>query len=107
MIEAPAPLPAQDAVVPRGAALRRGLRANPLMTLGAVLCLLAVVVALFAPLLAPYPADAGSATHPFAVLRAPSPAHWFGTDNVGRDILSRVVFGTRVSPVVATRRFST
>ena len=39
MIEAPAPLPAQAAVVPRGEALRRGLRANPLMTLGAVLCL--------------------------------------------------------------------
>ena len=52
MIEAPAPLPAQAAVVPRGEALRRGLRANPLMALGAVLCLLAVVVALFAPLLA-------------------------------------------------------
>jgi peptide/nickel transport system permease protein len=101
MIEAPAPLPAQDVVLPRGAALRRGLRANPLMTLGAVLCLLVVVVAVFAPLLAPYPADAGSATHPFAVLRPPSSLHWFGTDNVGRDILSRVIFGARVSPVVA------
>ena len=101
MIEAPAPLPAQAAVVPRGEALRRGLRANPLMALGAVLCLFAVVVALFAPLLAPYPADAGSATHPFAVLQPPSAVHWFGTDNVGRDILSRVIFGTRVSPVIA------
>ena len=101
MIEAPAPLPAQDVAVPRGEALRSGLRANPLMALGAVLCLLVVVVALFAPLFAPYPADAGSATHPFAVLRPPSSLHWFGTDNVGRDILSRVIFGTRVSPVVA------
>jgi len=101
MIEAPVPLPAQDVAVPRGEALRSGLRANPLMALGAVLCLLVVVVALFAPLFAPYPADAGSATHPFAVLRPPSSLHWFGTDNVGRDILSRVIFGTRVSPVVA------
>jgi peptide/nickel transport system permease protein len=58
-------------------------------------------VALFAPLIAPYPADAGSATHPFAVLQPPSSLHWFGTDNVGRDILSRVIFGARVSPAVA------
>ena len=93
--------PAQAVVVPRGEALRRGLRANPLMALGAVLSLLVVVVALLAPLLAPYPADAGSATHPFAVLKPPSAVHWFGTDNVGRDILSRVIFGTRVSPLVA------
>ena len=71
------------------------------MALGAVLSLLVVVVALLAPLLAPYPADAGSATHPFAVLKPPSAVHWFGTDNVGRDILSRVIFGTRVSPLVA------
>src|SRR6266700_3085608 len=101
MIEAPAPLPAQAAVVPRGEALRRGLRANPLMALGAVLCLLIVAAALLAPVLAPYPADAGSATHPFAVLQAPSSLHWFGTDNVGSDVLSRVIYGTRVSPLIA------
>jgi peptide/nickel transport system permease protein len=101
MIEAPAPLPAQASAVPRGAALRRGLRANPLLVAGAVIALLIVLVALFAPLLAPYPADAGSATHPFLVLHPPSAQHWFGTDNVGRDILSRAVYGARVSPVVA------
>jgi peptide/nickel transport system permease protein len=100
MIAAPAPPPAQ-AAMPRGAALRRGLRANPLLVLGAVLSLLIVVVALLAPALAPFPGDAGSATHPFTVLRPPSAQHWFGTDNVGRDILSRVIYGTRVSPVVA------
>ena len=80
MIEAPAPLPAQAATVPRGEALRRGLRANPLLVLGAGLSLLVVVVALLAPLLAPFPADALAATHPFAVLRPPSAVHWFGTD---------------------------
>ena len=101
MIEAPTPLPAQASALPRGEALRRGLRANPLLVAGAVLSVLVVLVAVFAPLLAPYPADAGSATHPFMVLRAPSAQHWFGTDNVGRDILSRVIFGARVSPVVA------
>jgi peptide/nickel transport system permease protein len=101
MIEAPAPLPAQASTLPRGDALRRGLRANPLLVLGAALSLLIVVVALLAPVLAPYPADAGSATHPFQVLLPPSAQHWFGTDNVGRDILSRVIFGARISPVVA------
>jgi peptide/nickel transport system permease protein len=101
MIEAPAPLPAQATALPRGEALRRGLRANPLLVLGAVLSLLIVVAALLAPVLAPFPADAGSATHPFLVLRAPSAGHWFGTDNVGRDIASRVLYGARVSPVVA------
>jgi peptide/nickel transport system permease protein len=100
MIETPVIAPA-DAAIPRGASLWRALRANPLLAIGGTLVLLIVLVAIFAPLLAPYPADAGAATHPFDVLRAPSAAHWFGTDQVGRDILSRVIYGTRVSPVIA------
>jgi peptide/nickel transport system permease protein len=100
MIETPIIAPA-DAVVPRGARMRRALRANPLLTVGGVLVLLIVLVAIFAPLLAPAPGDAGTATHPLDVLRGPSAAHWFGTDQVGRDILSRVIYGTRVSPVIA------
>jgi peptide/nickel transport system permease protein len=101
MIEAPTTLPVQGSAIPRGEALRRGLRANPLLVAGAVMSLLVVLVALFAPLLAPYPADAGSATHPFIVLHPPSAQHWFGTDNVGRDVLSRVIYGARISPVIA------
>jgi peptide/nickel transport system permease protein len=101
MIEAPTTLPVQGSRIPRGEALRRGLRANPLLVAGAVMVLVIVLVAVFAPLLAPYPGDAGSATHPFAVLHPPSARHWFGTDNVGRDILSRVIYGTRISPVIA------
>jgi peptide/nickel transport system permease protein len=60
-----------------------------------------LAAAVFAPLLAPFPHDAGSATHPFQVLQAPSSAHPFGTDQVGRDILSRVLYGARVSPLIA------
>ena len=101
MIEAPAPFPAEVAKIPRGAALRRGLRANPLLVVGAVASACIVVVALLAPLLAPFPGDAGTATHPFAVLHPPSAQHWFGTDNVGRDILSRVLYGARISPLIA------
>src|SRR5215469_17974817 len=101
MIEAPAPFPAEAARIPHGAALRRGLRANPLLVVGAVASACIVVVALLAPLLAPFPGDAGTATNPFAVLHPPSAQHWFGTDNVGRDVLSRVIYGARVSPVIA------
>jgi len=101
MIEAPAPFPTEVPKIPRGAALRRGLRANPLLVVGAVASACVVIVALLAPLLAPFPADAGTATHPFAVLHPPSAQHWFGTDNVGRDILSRVLYGARISPLIA------
>jgi len=56
----------------------------------AVLCFLAVS----APLLAPYsPYDQDL----YSVLAAPSTAHWLGTDNLGRDLFSRILYGTRVS----------
>jgi len=79
----------------------RFLRANPLIATGGAISLLIVLVALAAPLLAPYPADAGSATHPEIALQAPSLQHLFGTDQVGRDVFSRVLYGARVSPLVA------
>jgi peptide/nickel transport system permease protein len=100
VIETPTLTPPQ-AAVPRGAVMWRGLRANPLLAVGGAFVLLMVLVAIFAPLIAPFPGDAGTATHPFEVLRAPSAAHWFGTDQVGRDIFSRVLAGARVSPVIA------
>src|SRR5215831_1287892 len=99
MIEAPAAAPA-SAALPRGQALQRGLAANPLLLAGGVLVVVIVAAALLAPLIAPSAADAGTATHPFAVLRSPSAQHWFGTDQVGRDILSRVLYGARVSPLI-------
>jgi peptide/nickel transport system permease protein len=85
----------------RGARLRTVLRRNPLITVGAALSLFIVVVAVFAPLLAPYPADAVNAVHPTATLRPPSGRHLFGTDQLGRDVLSRVLYGARVSPAIA------
>ena len=81
--------------------MRKVLSSSPLITAGGLISLLIVLVALFAPLLAPYPADAGSATHPEIALQAPSLHHLFGTDQVGRDVFSRVLFGARVSPVIA------
>ena len=82
-------------------ALRRAAGSNRLITVGGAIVLLIFVVAVFAPLLAPYPADAGSATHPEMALQAPSLQHFFGTDQVGRDVFSRVLYGARVSPLVA------
>lgn len=60
-----------------------------------------VVCAVIAPLIAPYPGDAGSVVHPVQAFLAPSASHPFGTDQVGRDVFSRVLYGARVSPLVA------
>jgi peptide/nickel transport system permease protein len=60
----------------------------------AAVLVVAVVVALLAPLVAPYSPDALDLAHRRA---APSLAHWFGTDELGRDLLTRVLFGARVS----------
>jgi peptide/nickel transport system permease protein len=81
--------------------VRRLLRSSPLITAGGAIALLIVLVALVAPLLAPFPGDAGSATNPVAALQAPSLHHLFGTDQVGRDVFSRILYGARVSPLIA------
>src|ERR1041384_5676998 len=78
-----------------------GAKRNPLLAVGMVLCTAIAVLAILAPLIAPFPGDAGSATHALETLRAPSSAHWFGTDQVGRDVLSRVLYGARISPLIA------
>ena len=85
----------------RGSALRTAVRGNPLLVAGLVLATALVVIAIFAPLIAPYPGDAGSATHPLESFLPPSSRHWFGTDDVGRDVFSRVVYGARISLSVA------
>lgn len=84
----------------RGARLRAA-RADLLATIGAVVLVLILVAAVAAPLLAPYPADGTDATHPTRSLLAPGAAHWFGTDGVGRDVLSRVLYGARTSLTIA------
>ena len=84
-----------------GKTLRMAVRGNPLLVAGLVLATALVVIAIFAPLIAPYPGDAGSATHPLESFLPPSSHHWFGTDDVGRDVFSRVVYGARISLSVA------
>ena len=79
--------------VPRSTVLRRLLR-RPAAAIGLAVIAGFVVVALGASVVAPYDPIATS----FATVRkAPSVAHWFGTDEIGRDVLSRIVYGARAS----------
>ena len=70
---------------------------HPLSVLGLVLVLTWVLVAIFAPIIATHPEDAGPTIHLMARLQPPSGEHYFGTDHLGRDIFSRVVIGSRIS----------
>lgn len=79
-------------------ALRDFLRQSPLARFGFVVACILVIVALLAPWIAG--ADPAAQNLP-ARLQPPSQSHWMGTDELGRDILSRTLFGARISLVVA------
>ncbi len=72
----------------------RRLRKKPLAMAGGVVILLMMAVAVLAPVLAPYDPNALDIS---AQLTGPSAAHWFGTDDLGRDVLSRMMYGARIS----------
>jgi peptide/nickel transport system permease protein len=74
------------------------LSENPVTLIAAGLFVLLVAMALVGPWLVPYDPLASDAA---AALQAPSAAHWFGTDSLGRDILSRVVVATRLDLGIA------
>ena len=79
-----------------GRAWRRFVRHRPAVV-GAVVIVLYLLAALFADVLAPYdPLDMGAGSR----LTGPDAAHWFGTDEYGRDVLSRVIYGARIAFVV-------
>jgi peptide/nickel transport system permease protein len=77
--------------------IARNARHNPLATIGVMLILFFVIFALFAPWIAPQ--DPAAIDLP-GRLSLPSRAHWFGSDELGRDILSRVIYGARISMLV-------
>jgi len=79
-------------------ALREFLRHSAPGAVGFALCVLLFVLAIGAPLLAPY--NPNSQNLP-SRLEAPSASHWMGTDELGRDVLSRVIYGARVSMSVS------
>src|SRR6266508_3372526 len=77
--------------------ITRFCREKPLGAFGGFIVLSLIVVAVFAPWIAPY----GYADQVLTDrLQAPSREHPFGTDNLGRDILSRVIYGARVSVII-------
>lgn len=77
---------------------------HPYILFGGIFCLLLILAALFAPLITPYAPDE---IHLEDRYEAPSMKHWFGTDHIGRDIFSRILYGARISLVVgvSTRTF--
>ncbi|HEY8285326.1 MAG TPA: ABC transporter permease [Chloroflexota bacterium] len=79
----------------------RRYRANRAALVGLLIVLTLITCAILAPWITPYPLDAGSATNFALTLQPPSQAHIFGTDDVGRDIFTRVVFGARLSITIA------
>ena len=70
------------------------LKRNKLALVGLGLLVVLLLVALLAPYITPYPYDAYDYDN---LLQKPSAEHWFGTDKYGRDLFSRVLYGTRIS----------
>jgi ABC-type dipeptide/oligopeptide/nickel transport system permease subunit len=79
-------------------AVVRAIFKHRLSRAGIVIIIGFILIAIFAPLLSPYPPNKQDLYH---VLSGPTKDHWLGTDNVGRDLLSRVIYGARVSMFVA------
>ncbi|MBX3619641.1 MAG: ABC transporter permease [Rhizobacter sp.] len=93
--------PAAPAVaVPRAASrglFKRLFRHKPLGATGGLVLLFMLVVGVFASLVAPY---GYNEINMIDRLQAPSWSHWFGTDNLGRDVLSRCIYGARLSVII-------
>ncbi len=97
ILDAEAP-PALSPAVRRGRTVWRSLKTQPLAVIGLLLVALFLVLALLAPHIAPYDPSALDLTHRLA---SPDKTHLFGTDELGRDTFSRIVFGARISLLVA------
>jgi len=89
-------IPADSALIGPNRALRRFLRRNRLILAGGVILIILIAMAISGPRWVGDPL----APDPFARLQGPSSVFWLGTDNLGRDILARTVYGARVSLVV-------
>jgi peptide/nickel transport system permease protein len=81
-----------------GSGAMAALRRNPLAIAGMLVLLLLVVLGVLGPWIAPYGINEVDIDK---MLQGPNTTHWFGTDELGRDVLSRVIYGARVSLLVA------
>jgi peptide/nickel transport system permease protein len=97
---APAPLlPVDVAVIPPARPWYtdvwvRMLRRKPLGTIGGAIVLVMLLAAVFADLLTPYGYAQTNLRERFIAMNA---AHWLGTDQIGRDVLTRILYGARIS----------
>lgn len=91
-VDLPRFVPVGDGAIAR---IGRVLRTDRLAALGLALILLTIFLAVFGPWVAPFPAQGFGETNVGDRNLAPSAAHLFGTDQLGRDILSRVIIGAR------------
>lgn len=90
-------MPSSAAPVGFGRSLRRYIRRNPLIAIPGLLLAALALIAIFAPFLGTIDP---TQLNPANRLKPPSAEHWFGTDMLGRDIYSRVIYGSRVSLIV-------
>jgi len=88
-------------IVPAQSEFRRVMRiffGRKLAIVGFVLVALLIITAIFAPWMAPYPPNTINMAQ---TLAKPSTEHWLGNDNLGRDVLSRLIYGARTSLIIA------
>lgn len=78
--------------------ISRLFREKPIGALGALICIILLLTGVFADVIAP---EGYNAINPIDRLQAPSAEYWFGTDQIGRDIFSRIVYGAQLSVIVA------
>ena len=92
-----AAVPASRSMSPTWRRFRDAFRRHPMAIVGGVILALMVAIAVFAPWLGTVDPEAVS---PIKRLKPPSSLYWFGTDMLGRDVYSRVVYGARISLIV-------
>lgn len=95
----PGSSPNRNSAFHRLLAVIRELLGNPSSGFGFIVISILLLTALVAPLIAPYDPNVINLGQ---TLQPPSAAHWFGTDELGRDILSRIIYGTRISLTIIT-----
>lgn len=76
-------------------------RRNPISIIGGSMVFLIILLAILAPYVTPYPKHAGPFTDFRNAFQPPNKSHWFGTDEIGRDLFTRVIFGYRISLLLA------
>ena len=94
-----APASSFDALCKNGLRVLRHLLRNPMTLVGLLVALLLIVVATFAPWIATHDPVAQNLAD---ALQPPGAAHWFGTDEYGRDVFSRLVYGSRITLYIIT-----